>query len=190
MKLRTLFFVSLFLSVVTVMGQGVADKKAAEVKKLEASLKTAQTKVDAIEKKNAVADSLVETGTTLMAEAKSEIKAAAQQRKALDKEYATNRKPLNKLLGSKDKAVATQAKADLKALDTQYKADVKALDAQAKAATKKMTTGEANVTKGKTARKSNDASMKTAAAALDAAQAKYDAATGVEPPAKGKKKKK
>lgn len=190
MKLRTLFFVSLFLSVVTVMGQGVADKKAAEVKKLEASLKTAQTKVDAIEKKNAVADSLVETGTTLMAEAKSEIKAAAQQRKALDKEYSTNRKPLNKLLGSKDKAVATQAKADLKALDTQYKADVKALDAQAKAATKKMTTGEANVTKGKTARKSNDASMKTAAAALDAAQAKYDAATGVEPPAKGKRKKK
>lgn len=190
MKLRTLFLVSLFMSVVAVMGQGAADKKAAEIKKMEAALKTAQSKVDAIEKKNAVADSLIETGTIMMSEAKGEIKAAGQQRKALDKEYAANRKPLNKLVGSKDKAVAAQAKADLKALDNQYKADVKAADNEGKAAVKKMTTGEANVTKGKSARKSNDASLKVASAALDVAQSKYDAATGVEPPAKGKKKKK
>ena len=190
MKLKTLFFVSLLFSVVSVMGQSAADKKAAEIKKLESSLKAAQAKVDGIEKKNAIADSLMEAGDEFLAEAKVEIKAASQQRKALDKEYAASKKPLNKLIGSKDKAVAMQAKADLKALDAQYKADVKAADNAGKAAVKKLTTGDANIAKGKASLKSNEAAMKAAMAALDVAQSKYDTAAGVEPPAKEKKKKK
>ncbi len=190
MKLKSLVFVMFLFSVVSVMGQSAADKKAAEIKKLEGALKTAQAKVDAIEKKNAVADSLIDAGSNFLAEAKVEIKAATQQRKALDKEYAASKKPLNKLIGSKDKSIATQAKADLKALDVQYKADVKASDNAGKAAVKKLTTGDANIAKGKAALKSNDAAMKSAMTALDLAQSKYDTAAGVEPPAKDKKKKK
>lgn len=179
-----------FLSNAYVFSQAAPDKKAAELKKLEAGITAANVNVTKNEKLLAIADSLVSTGTSMVAEAKIEAKELAAERKKLDKEYATNKKPLEKQLGSKDKVEATQAKADIKALDTQYKADVKAMDLRVKENVKKSTTGAANVTKGKTGKKTAEDGLKTAMAAVDAAQAKYDAAAGTGEEEVSDKKKK
>lgn len=179
-----------FLSNAYVFSQAAPDKKAAELKKLEAGVTAANVNVTKNEKLLAIADSLVSTGTTMVAEAKTEAKELSAERKKLDKEYSTNKKPLEKQLGSKDKAEATQAKADIKALDTQYKADVKAMDLKVKDNVKKSTTGTANLTKGKAGKKTAEGGLKTAMEAKDAAQAKYDAAAGGGEEEEGAKKKK
>jgi flagellar biosynthesis protein FliP len=168
--------------------------KAAVLKKLEVGVTNAKNNVARNERKLAIADSLIESGTTLINDAKAEIKAIDSERKALDKAYATNKKPLNKLINSKDKDEANQAKNDLKALDTKHTADSKSLDNRLKIANKKATTGNANISKGKTAKKTAEDALETAQAALETAQAKYDAVAN--PPAEneeedsGKKKKK
>ncbi len=187
--LASVTLLMLFLSS-AVFSQATVDKKAAELKKLEAGIATANLNVAKNEKLLAVADSLVSTGTTQIAEAKAEAKTLAAERKKLDKDYATSKKPLEKLLGSKDKAEATQAKADIKALDTQYKTDVKAMDLRTKDNVKKSATGTTNVTKGKTGKKTAETGLKTTMDAADAAQAKYDAAAGVGQEDSGDKKKK
>jgi chromosome segregation ATPase len=186
------FYLSLSMALFLISGivNAQTDKKAAEIKKAETGLATAKKNVAKNEKALAVADSLIAKGTELMNESKTEAKAIATERKALDKEYAAKQKALAKATASKDKAEATQAKADLKALDTKYKADSKALDNRLKAATTKATTGDANISKGKTGKKTAGDGLKTAQAALDMAQAKYNDVTGVTPPEEGKKKKK
>jgi len=193
MKFRILAFLPLFL-LATVLTQAQtltpAEKKAAEVKKLETSLTAAKNKVALNEKQLNNADSLVSTGNNLIKDGKTETKAVESERKTVDKTYNTAKKPLLKQSTSKDKEEATAAKGDIKALDTQYKIDTKALDTRLKVATKKSTTGTANVTKGKTAQKTAKDALKLSQASLDAAQAKYDAATGVaDDSQKGKKKK-
>ena len=183
----------LFMLFLSTTGVALAqvDKKAAELKKLEAGITTARNNVAKNEKLLALADSLISTGTAQINESKAETKSIATERKRTDKEYAIGKKPLDKLAASKDKAEVTKAKADLKALDVQYKANVKALDLKLKEATKKSTTGTSNVTKGKTSKKTASDGLKTTQAALDAAQAKYDIATGVvEEGGEVKKKKK
>jgi hypothetical protein len=171
-----------------------ADKKAADLKRLETGLNTAKNNVAKNERMMVVADSLVAKGTEQLSESKAENKAIATERKALDKQYASEKKALEKLTVSKDKAEDTQAKVERKALDLKYKTDTKALDNRLKEATKKSTTGTANVGKGKTNKKTATDGLKTAQAALDAAQEKYNAAAGIEPAddeggkEKGKKK--
>lgn len=174
------------------LGQAKPDKKEAEIKKCEMALKTAQNNLAKAEKAAALSDSLVETGTQNITDGKSEVKQIEAERKALDKEYAVAVKPLNKQLGSKDKETVTQAKAELKAIDTKYKADLKALDMRFKEATKKMTAGEMSLTKGKGSKKMNADALARAQQGVEVAQAKLDAAQGVEPaePEKGKKGKK
>jgi hypothetical protein len=194
MKLRILAMLPLlFLAILVTQAQTLspADKKAAEIKKLETALNAAKNKVALNEKQLNNADSLVSTGTDMIAEAKTETKAVATERKNVDKAYNAAKKPLVKASTSKDKDEATQAKADIKALDAQYKTDTKALDTRLKVATKKSTTGTGNVTKGKTAQKTVKDALKLSEANLEAAQAKYDATTGSgdDAPAKGKKKK-
>jgi K+/H+ antiporter YhaU regulatory subunit KhtT len=182
---------SLMLFLVVGMVTAQTDKKAAEIKKLEAGLNIAKANVAKQEKAIALSDSLVEKGTEQVNESKAETKAIATERKALDKEHATQAKALGKLISSKDKEEATQAKADLKAMEIKYKADAKALDTRLKDATKKSTTGTSNVSKGKSGKKTATDALKTAQASLDAAQEKYDVATGAgEPADEGKKKKK
>jgi hypothetical protein len=167
-----------------------AEKKAAEVKKLETALTVAKNKVALNEKQLNNADSLISTGNNLIKDGKSETKAVESERKTVDKTYEAAKKPLLKQSTSKDKDEATAAKTDMKALDAQYKIDTKALDTRLKAATKKSTTGTANVTKGKTTQKTAKDALKLSQASLDAAQAKYDAATGAgDDSSKGKKKK-
>lgn len=189
--LCTLFFTAAPLAV---FGQAkpapsAADKKEAEIKRLETALKTAQTNLAKAEKAAAASDSLVETGTQMIADSKSETKQAEADKKALDKEYATSKKPLEKSANSKDKETATGARTELKALDTKYKADSKAIDTKLKEAAKKKATGEANVNKGKAQKKPAAEALKMKQASVDAAQAKYDAATGAEPADTGKGKK-
>ena len=180
----------LFLST-TVSSQVQADKKAAEIKKLETALNAAKAKVALNEKQIAVADSLVETGIKMVDESKTELKSLEADKKKLDKEYAANKKPLEKSVTSKDKEEATSAKNDLKNLDIKYKADAKALDTKIKDATKKSTTGTANINKGKMSKKTASDALKMSQSALDNAQAKYDGATGTgDENAKDKKKKK
>lgn len=52
-----------------------------------------------------------------------------------------------------------------------------------------MSTGNANLTRGKATKKSAHDALKISQTALDGAQARYDAASGVNATAKGKKKK-
>jgi hypothetical protein len=194
MKKTSFIPIALFISLILALPgtvQGQVDKKAAELKKLETGINVAKNNVAKNEKALAIADSLVETGTSMIADSKTETKAIGTEKKKLDKDYAVSKKSLDKLAASKDKEEATQAKTDIKALDTQYKADTKALDIRLKDATKKSTTGAANLTKGKTGKKTAGDALKTSQAALDAAQAKYDAASGAgEESGSDKKKKK
>jgi chromosome segregation ATPase len=194
MKKGTILFylgLSMILFLISGNVNAQADKKAAEIKRLETALATAKKNVAKNERSIAVADSLMTKGTEQLNESKVEIKAAETERKTLDKEYATQKKALEKLANGKDKSAATKAMTDMKALDTKYRADAKVLDTKLKDATKKSTTGSANVSKGKTGKSNATDALETSQASLDAAQEKYDIATGnVTPEPEGKKKKK
>lgn len=186
-----LFVMLSFLLFAPVLLLAQTDKKAAELKKLESGITTAKAKVALNERQLAKADSLITTGTQMIAESKPELKTISAERKKLDKDFATKQKTLTKLSTSKDKEEATKAKADLKALTLQNKSDIKALDTRLKDATKKSTTGNANLTKGKAGKKTVQDALKVSQAALDAAQERYDVASGTgentDPKAKKKK---
>src|SRR5664280_55619 len=156
-----------FLLLTSVLTNAQADKKQAELKKLETSLATAKAKVALNEQQLTKSDSLINLGTQMITESKTETKAIEAERKKLNKDNITSQKPLTKLSTSKDKEESNKARADLKALDVQYKSDSKALDTRLKDATK-------------ISRK-----------ALDTAQEKYDDAngSGVNTSSKEKKKK-
>ena len=180
-----------FIFFIPVIIQAQTDKKAAELKKYETGINNAKAKVALNERQLTVADSLLTLGTEMVAESKTDIKAAEAERKRLDKDYAAIIKPLTKLTTSKDKAEAAKAKADLKGLEVQFKLDAKALDTRLKDANKKLTTGNSLLTKGKTGKKNAQNALKTSRAALDIAQEKYDNATGAgeDNSTKAKKKK-
>jgi hypothetical protein len=180
-----------FLLLIPVLSRAQTDKKADELKRLETGIAAAKAKVALNERKLAIADSLITSGTQLIAESKAETKVIYAESKKLDKDNAARQKPLTKLSTSKDKGESGKAKADLKALDVQYKSDSKALETRLKEATKKATTGSANLTKGKAAKKNAQDALKISRTALDNAQAKYDAASasGEDTNAKDKKKK-
>jgi chromosome segregation ATPase len=193
MKKGKIFFyvgLSMILFLVSGKANAQADKKAAEIKRLETALATAKKNVAKNERSIFVADSLITKGTEQLNEAKAETKAIETERKTLDKQYSTQKKPLEKLVNSKDKAEAAKAKTDMKALDAKYMADSKALDTRLKDATKKSATGSANVSKGKTGKKNATDALETSQASLYSAQEKYDIATGTaRPEEEGKKKK-
>jgi hypothetical protein len=190
MKFRFLAMLSFFL-LIPVITQAQTDRKAIELKNLETGIATAKAKVAQNERKLAIADSIITTGTQMLAESKTEIKAVDTESKKLDKDFAVQQKPLTKLSASKDKGESVKAKADLKALDVQYRSDAKAFDTRLRAAEKKQTMGNANLTRGKTAKKSAQDALKLSQANLKAAQAKYDAASasGENAGSKDKKKK-
>src|SRR5450631_45737 len=127
-----------FLIITPVLTYAQADKKQAELKKLETILTAAKAKVALNEAQLTKSDSLITLGTKMIAESKTETKAIESDRKKLDKDNVTKQKPLMKLSTSKDKDESNKAKADLKALDLQYKSDSKALSIRLKDATKKM----------------------------------------------------
>jgi hypothetical protein len=180
-----------FLILAPGLTRAQTDKKAVELKKLETGVATAKARVALNERQLTISDSLINSGTQLIAESKTETKAIETDRKKLDKDNATNQKALIKLSSSKDKEESGKARADLKALDVQYKLDSKALATRQKDATKKLSTGNANLTKGKATKKNAKDALKISQAALDAAQARYDAASdsGEKTISKEKKKK-
>ena len=186
---RTLAVLTLLIFA-PVLIQAQTDKKEIELKKLEAGIAAARAKVELNERKMATADSLINAGTKLIAESKTESKAIDSEAKKLDKDFATQQKSLTKLSTSKDKEEATKSRADLKALNTQYKADTKVLTTRLASATKKGTTGNANITKGKAAKANLKDVIKISNASLDAAQKKYDAANSSGETATQKDKKK
>ena len=180
-----------FLLLTPVLTNAQADKKQAELKKLETSLAAAKDKVALNEQQSAKSDSLINLGTQMIAESKTETKAIEAARKKLDKDNVNSQKSLTKLSASKDKDESSKAKADLKALDVQYKSDSKALDTRLKDATKKMSAGNANLAKGKAGKKNAQDALKISRKTLDTAQEKYDNAngSGVNTTSKEKKKK-
>jgi hypothetical protein len=186
-----ILILSSFLFLIPVLTNAQADKKQAELKKLETSLTAAKAKVTLNEAQLAKSDSLITSGTKMIAESKTETKAIDSDRKKLDKDNVTKQKPLMKLSTSKDKDEANKARADLKTLDLQYKSDSKALSTRLKDATKKMSTGNANLTKGKSGKKNAQDALKISRKALVAAQEKYDNAntSGDNNNPKDKKKK-
>ena len=180
-----------FLLLTPVLTNAQADKKQAELKKLETSLAAAKAKVALNEQQLTKSDSLITVGAQMIAESKTENKAIEADRKKLDKDNVTRQKSLTKLTTSKDKDESSKARADLKALSVQYNSDSKALGNRLKDATKKMSTGNANLTRGKAGKKNAQDALKISRKALDAAQEKYDnaSASGDNNTAKGKKKK-
>ena len=180
-----------FLLLTPVLINAQADKKQAELKKLETSLTAAKAKVALNEQQLTKSDSLINLGTQMIAESKTENKAIEADRKKLDKDNVTKQKSLTKLSTSKDKEESTKAKADLKALDLQYKSDSKALSTRLKDATKKMSTGNANLTRGKAGKKNAQDALKISRKALETAKEKYDNAntSGESTTPKDKKKK-
>jgi hypothetical protein len=180
-----------FLLLTPVLTNAQTDKKQAELKKLETSLDAAKAKVALNEQQLAKSDSLINLGTQMIAESKTETKAIEAERKKLDKDNVTSQKPLTKLSTSKDKEESNKARADLKALDVQYKSDSKALETRLKDATKKMSAGNANLTKGKAGKKNAQDALKISRKTLDTAQEKFDNAngSGVNSTSKEKKKK-
>ena len=179
-----------FLLLTPVLTNAQADKKQAELKRLETSLDAAKAKVALNEQQLAKSDSLITSGTQMLAEAKTENKAIDADRKKLDKDKATSQKSLMKLSASKDKDESTKARADLKALNLQYTSDSKALSTRLKDATKKMSTGNANLAKGKAGKKNAQDALKISKKALDIAQEKYDNANSSTDNATSKVKKK
>jgi len=186
-----ILIVLFFLLLTPVLTNAQTDKKQAELKKLETSLATAKAKVALNEQQLSKSDSLINLGTQMIAESKTETKAIEAERKKLNKDNITSQKPLTKLSTSKDKEESNKARADLKALDVQYKSDSKALDTRLKDATKKMSAGNANLTRGKAGKKNAQDALKISRKALDTAQEKYDDAngSGVNTSSKEKKKK-
>ncbi len=180
-----------FLLLSSIMTNAQADKKQAELKKLETSLDAAKAKVALNERQISKSDSLITIGNQMLAEAKTETKAVETDRKNMDKNNITKKKSLTKLTTSKDKDEATKARADLKALDLQYKSDLKAIAIRQKDATKKISTGNANLTKGKSGKKSAQDALKISKKSLEMAQEKYDNAnvSADNTLTKGKKKK-
>jgi hypothetical protein len=180
-----------FLLLTSVLSNAQADKKQAELKKLETNLAVAKAKVALNEQQLAKSDSLITLGTQMTTEAKTENKAIEADRKKLDKDNATKQKSLTKLSTSKDKDESSKARADLKALNLQYSSDSKALSNRLKDATKKMSTGNANLTRGKAGKKNAQDALKVSRKTLDTAQEKYDNAnnSGVSTTSKEKKKK-
>jgi hypothetical protein len=190
MNFRICVMLAFLVLTTSVIQAQVVDKKEAELKRLETGVNTAKGKVAVLERKTAVADSLITAGTKMISESKSETKTVEAEIKKLDKEFAAEQKPLTKLTTSKDKDEATQARNDLKALNLKYKADSKALTTRLNAATKKATTGDANINKGKAAKAAAKDAMKAAKETLAAAQKKYDTASGAgQTSSKDKKKK-
>jgi septation ring formation regulator EzrA len=186
-----IFIVLPFLLLTPVLTNAQADKKQAELKKLETSLAAAKAKVALNEQQLSKSDSLINLGTKMIAESKTETKAIEADHKKLDKDNVNSQKSLTKLSASKDKDESSKAKADLKALDVQYKSDSKALDTRLKDATKKMSAGNANLAKGKAGKKNAQDALKISRKTLDTAQEKYDNAngSGVNTTSKEKKKK-
>ena len=186
-----ILIVLFFLLLTPVLTNAQADKKEADLKKLETSLAAAKAKVALNEQQSAKSDSLINLGTQMIAESKTETKAIEAARKKLDKDNVNSQKSLTKLSASKDKDESSKAKADLKALDVQYKSDSKALDTRLKDATKKMSAGNANLAKGKAGKKNAQDALKISRKTLDSAQEKYDNAngSGVNTTSKEKKKK-
>jgi len=180
-----------FLILTPVLTKAQADKKQAELKKLETTLTAAKAKVAMNEQQLTKSDSLITLGTQMIAESKTESKAIEADRKKLDKDNTIKQKSLIKLSTSKDKDEANKAKTDLKALDVQYKSDSKALSTRLKDATKKMSTGNADLTKGKAGKKNAQDALKISRKTLDIAQEKYDNAntSGEKATPKDKKKK-
>jgi hypothetical protein len=189
MNFRILVMLS-FLLLAPVLTQAQTDKKADELKKLETSITAAKAKVALNERQLTISDSLITSGTQLIAESKTETRAVEADRKKLDKDNLVKQKSLTKLSTSKDKEESNKAKADLKALDIQYKLDSKALSTRLKDATKNMSMGNANLTKGKATKKNAQDALKISRATLAAAQAKYDAASTSGEKTIGKDKKK
>jgi hypothetical protein len=174
----------------SVLANAQADKKQAEMKKLETNLAAAKAKVALNEQQLSKSDSLITLGTQMIAESKTENKAIETDRKKLDKDNVTKQKSLTKLSTSKDKDESSKARADLKALNLQYSSDSKALSNRQRDATKKMSTGNANLTRGKAGKKSAQDALKISRKTLDTAQEKYDNANGSEANTISKEKKK
>lgn len=188
MNFRILVMLTFLL--LSVHTQAQTDKKADELKKLETSIATAKAKVALNERQLTISDSLITSGTQLIAESKTETKAVETDRKKLDKDNVIKQKSLTKLSSSKNKEESNKAKTDLKDLDIQYKLDSKALSTRLKDATKKMSIGNANLTKGKATKKNAQDALKISKATLAAAQARYDAASNPGEKTIGKDKKK
>jgi chromosome segregation ATPase len=174
MNPRVLFLAGLF-PLISMISAAQTDKKATELRNLEAGIANAKARVVMNEKKMAAADSLINTGKKMFHESKTDARSVDSDSRKLEKDYAAKYKALRKLASSRDKAEANKARTDLRALDTSHKASNRALEIRLKDAIKKQTAGITSIEKGKTAKKNTRDALKVSIDALRTAQAKYDA---------------
>ena len=145
------------------------DKVEAAKAKATTAYENAKKKLESVNHKAFVTDSLIEVGQEQITDAEIQIKELNSAKKSAIKEFAEEKKNFNKYLKDKDKMVVKQAMADIKALDKQSADSIKAIDKAIANAEKMKAKGQANVTKGKNG-------QKAAAEAVKQAEAKYEVA--------------
>ena len=170
-------------------------RDSATVAKLNKTIILAEAKVEKAQVKVDYADSLIQIGSSQLAEGKTLQKQLKAETKTLSKQHATDRKPFVKISKSKNRDEASEAKAELKKIDTQYKIDSKELSTKTKANDKLISTGDRNLTKGKGYIKDYERTLKDAQANLEYAKEELewtleDLNAADEPKDSKKKKKK
>jgi len=182
-SIQILFIVCAIVISFGVKAQQPSNPATPKPSKEQVALNRAEANQAKIERKIAVADSLMTVGNATVEENQALYDQNQADRKTLDKEYAAKSKELNKALKSKDAQEVAAAKAELKQTDLDYKNAAKKSDTEMKALLKKIDTGLANVNKGKTIKKESSKALKDAQKATAAAE---KAVNGPEPK-KGKK---
>jgi|GEM_PF-5047785 chromosome segregation ATPase len=125
------FFVSMNL-----FAQAKVDKEALAISKAEEKLEAQRLKLVEIKIQIESADSLMQAGENLEADAKTRKAEARDEIKAIEKQYKDDTKGLNKAAGSKDKVAAASAKTELKDITAKYKATLKEAENKMAAADK------------------------------------------------------
>ncbi|OFY65310.1 MAG: hypothetical protein A2V64_11100 [Bacteroidetes bacterium RBG_13_43_22] len=175
MNPRALCLTILFL-VISLIAVSQTDKKAAELRNLEAGIAIAKARIALNENKIADADSVINAGKKMIDESKADARSVDSDSRKLEKDYAAKHKSLRKLASSRDKTEANKARTELRALETWYKSSNRALETRLKDAIKKQTSGIASIERGKTAKKNARDALGVSIDALKAAQAKFDKA--------------
>ncbi|MCW3805606.1 hypothetical protein [Plebeiibacterium marinum] len=149
-------------------------RDSSTVEKLKKTITLSEAKVQKAQVKVDYADSLIQVGSSQLAEGKSLKKQLKTETKSLTKQYAVDKKPLLKISKSKNRDEAAEAKAEIKAIDAKFKIDSKELSNKTKANDKLISTGERNLGKGKGYIKTYERSLKDAQADLQYAQEELD----------------
>ncbi len=134
------FAILAFVMSLSVNAQVKADKESLAITKAEEKLEANRLKLVEIKIQIESADSLMQAGESLEADAKIRKAEARDEIKEIEKQYKTDTKSLNKAANSKDKVAAASARTELKDITAKYKESLKAAETKATTADKDIST--------------------------------------------------